>query len=478
MVLNLMSRLLSPEYFGLFMVIRRWVPVLIPLMTLNLSIGLTRYVGFDPDHSQAYLRTATVHISIVTFFFALFFLVFRQTFSLLFFNDTRFAGVIPVLLLFFIANWVHLLVYGYYRGALQMQKANGLKILFTVFPILLLVAMLHSRPASDSGTIFLYFLLYSIWAIVTALFFLRQMIPPKVGTSTPKADKKSMKEFLLYSIARIPAVFFDSLVYSLPVFMANFKVSLAEAGYMGIVVVSIRFFEILSMPFTIIFLPKFSQLKRREDTEVIRDTSAVVVNFIITFLPILIVTIPGLTRSLLLLWFGRAYLGIADSLALAVLFSLFYVAFGLLRGILDGLYVFPFSSAIGFAGVVTIFVSSLLFRSDLYHLTLAFGLGLAVHGLLSLLVVFCKIRIPLRFKEVSISLVLTAIIACILPVIDPLLRRISGSESIALLPMLGFRLFILAGVFFLFWRRLSWFQTLKQGSGIGTRVGNGGTPRG
>ena len=138
-ILNLAARLLSKEYFGLFMVIRRWVPVLIPLMTLNFSVGLTRYVGYDPENSDSYLLTASRYILCIAILSAVLFSIFSDTVSLLLFNDTHFSYLVHILLLFLIANSIHLLVYGYYRGRLLMLKANGLKILFMVFPILILV---------------------------------------------------------------------------------------------------------------------------------------------------------------------------------------------------------------------------------------------------------------------------------------------------------------------------------------------------
>ena len=47
--LRIMATALSNEYFGIFMVIRRAIGIGAPLLTLNLGVGLARYVSYKRE---------------------------------------------------------------------------------------------------------------------------------------------------------------------------------------------------------------------------------------------------------------------------------------------------------------------------------------------------------------------------------------------------------------------------------------------
>ncbi len=267
---------------------------------------------------------------------------------------------------------------------------------------------------------------------------------------------------MFFSLVRLPAVCFDALAFSIPVFFATHKISLVAAGYMGIVVAVIRLFELFSMPFNMIFVPKFSDLNRQEDMENIKSYSMVVLDFIITFLPLAVLMVFGLTRFLIRAWFGVQYEGVSPSVAVAILFSVFYLAFALIRGILDGLFVFPFVSVIGFAGILTVTVCSLAFGSSVHGLAISFGLGLLVLGVSSAIILIKKLSLSPGFAKIGVSILLCLSSFAALFYLDGMSDAWLGDGLAGLGLKLAYRGLSALALYWFYWRKTVWFQQVMK----------------
>ncbi|MCP5046016.1 MAG: hypothetical protein GY940_02520, partial [bacterium] len=372
-LLKLMADAFSESHFGLFNLVRRWNLILIPVITLNLSIGLVRYVSYEKEKSSFFL-----HLSLVTsaalclpVFSAL--ILFPSVFSKLLFDTPGHGRLVMALALFLTANIMHLMAYSYLRGKLEMNAANLLRTLFFGVPLLPAAAILLFKKETAFAPVshlYLFFLAYAVWGIFISGYYLGKEFSGSAVTSIFRKGRSSVSDALKqgrdifrFSLSRIPAVFFIAMVFGFPVLYAGYRLSLKAAGYVGIVVSILRLFEIFSMPFNMIFLPKFSALKRGNDPQLIRDHCRVVVDFIFTFLPFCGVFIFGLLHFAVRAWFPPSYLAAVDSIAVTVLFSAFYLAYALVRGILDGLFEFPYTNIICFSGFSIIALTALVFGS-------------------------------------------------------------------------------------------------------------------
>jgi len=474
LILKIMTAALSKEYFGLFILMRRWVTVLVPILTLNLSIALTRYVSYEKENAGFYLHISLlVSTAVSAIVFSAFFL-FPQTFAGLFFKNSAFNTFVFILAVFLAANYIELIAYSYFRGKLNMNTANALRVLFYGFPVLLALVLMLLKIKNHAAFLYLYFLIYSLWGVLMGCWYLRREFSFALLKNILKKKWQSLfnrsRKLFLFSFIRIPSVVFDSLIFSFPVFIAAHKISITAAGYMGIVVAVLRLLEMFSMPFNMIFLPKFSSLEKNGDRENIKNYSLLVLDFIFTFLPVLVVTVFGLARFIILIWVGPAYLPTAKSVAVAVLFSMFYLAFALIRGILDGLFVFPFNNFIGLSGFVTIAGLSLALGTDVFRLSIAFGCGLLFLGLVSIGILVKKLHLSIPWTVVLKAIACTLFIFLALKAADGYLLGLSLKDLHFFAICVSYRILLVSVVWFFYWRKTLWYRELiKRFDFSGTR---------
>jgi O-antigen/teichoic acid export membrane protein len=471
-LLKLLAAGFTKDDFGLFNVVRRWDMVLLPLLTLNMSIGLARYVSYEQEKATFFLHLsmAVTLVFCLVFFPALF--IFPATFSILLFKTPNHSQLVMILTLFVLANLLHLLAYSYFRGKLNMNAANLMRTLFFGFPLIPAVLVLAFKTKNQFAPVsylYLFFLAYALWGVFISLFFLRKEFSISQLTAIFMKGRESVKEalhqgksVLTFSLSRIPGVFFSAMVFSFPVLYASHRISLTAAGYIGIVVVVLRLFEVFSMPFNMIFLPKFSTLKREHDSRHITEYSQIVLNFIFTFLPFCGVIMFGLIPFVVYIWFGSTYLIAADSVALAVLFSVFYLAFALIRGILDGLFEFPYTNIISFSGFLTIAVLSIIFGQDTYSLAVAFGCGLVMLGLVSIYLMVKKVGLTIRWHVPIASITGAALVFLLLHYADAYMADLGLEGLHTFVIGLFYRLVLVGGLWLLYWRRTVWYKEVVK----------------
>lgn len=464
-LLKVMSAALNKEYFGVFIVMRRWVTILLPLLTFNLSIGLARYVSYQKDQARFYLNISLIVSIAFCFFVFIVFTPFNKIFSKLLFNDTNYSNFVLILVFFLFANILNLIPYSYLRGKMDMNAANMMRILFTGFPLLLALALLLIKIENNAHILTLYFLIYSVWAVIIGCYYLRGEFFTVLKT-TFKTSRKTIfsksRSLFTFSLVRIPSVFFNSLILSFPALIAIHKISVVAAGYMGIVVAVLRLLAIFSMPFNMIFVPKFSALIKENHRENIRQYSMVVLDFIFTFLPLLVVIIFGLTRYIVLIWVGSAYLVTVNSVAIAILFSMFYLAFALIRGILDGLFVFPYNNFINLAGFIILALLSLLIGSTISGLSLAFGFGLLVLGLMSIWTLVKKLSLSIPWMVILKAIVLSLSVFLVLKYTDGVVTGLSPGGMYTFAICVSSRAFLAAALWFLYWRKTLWYTEVMK----------------
>jgi O-antigen/teichoic acid export membrane protein len=467
LLLKFMSMGIDTQDFGIFMLIRKWVPVLMPIFTLNISIGLVKYVSSQREHETVFLRVSLLTALGLMGGLAIGLLFFHDWFSFLLFNSEYYSSLVFLLVFFVFANILHLITYSYFRGQLNMTRANVLRLLFYGFPVLLsLGLMVNSETFSGTELLYIFFGAYSLFGILLGIVFLWHDVLGKVSLHVAKG-KQSLRTMYLqsrslftYSLSRIPTVLCNALIFGLPAFLAVHYLSLEKAGYVAIVVSVVRLLEVFAMPFNMIFLPKFSSLKEEGNDQHIVQYSNVVISFVITFLPMLSIFIFGLSRFIILLWFGPGFMLMdnINSVAVAILFSMFYLSFALIRGILDGLYMFPYNDFISFSGVVMILFVAFFRHGSVFELSTAFGMGLLMLGVVSIGILVWKVGLHIPWKSVSVSIVLSLLLGACFFFIDRLIMDMQLNPYYALVVFLLYRVPFLGAIWWFYWRRQLWFR--------------------
>jgi O-antigen/teichoic acid export membrane protein len=471
-LLRIMTAVLNQEHFGLFILIRRWIVVLVPMATLNLSIGLARYISFDKEKARFYLHISLIITTALTVLMLILLILFNKPFSTAFFDSDRYSNLVIVLAFFLFAHATHLITYSYFRGKMDMNTANVIRLLFTGFPVLLGGIALITGASDYSTILCLYFSVYSLWGVVTTVYFLRKEcslsqfknIKNKVtqGIKGRAFILEESRGLLRYSLARIPSFFFISLIFSFPVIFASHKISVTASGYIGIVVAVLHLLGIFCMPFNLIFLPKFSSLIKEKQVENIKKYSLIILDFIFTFLPIIVIMIFGLTRYIIRIWFGVNYLITVNSVAVAILASVFYLGYALIRGILDGLFEFPFINIINLAGLVTVVALCLSMGTGIFEISAALSCGLFILGVASIFILVKKLRLPFPWLKVLSVLVGCGLIFLLLTVVDNMITglKLNGLYTFAL--CVFYRGVFLVPAWWFYWRKTLWYKEMLK----------------
>ena len=230
----------------------------------------------------------------------------------------------------------------------------------------------------------------------------------------------------------------------------------------GIVLAVLRLLEIFSMPFNMIFLPKFSSLLRDNQLDNIKHYSLVVLDFIFTFLPIAAVMIFGLSKYIILTWVGTGYLPVVDSVAVIILFSVFYLAFALVRGILDGLYTFPFNNFVNLAGLLILVPLSFTIGSDVFRLSLSFGAGLLTVGLVSIGILVKKLNLPVPWWTILKAAAVNLMLFFTLLYLDGILMGFQLKPLLSVVVYVLYRIPLVLMAWFFYWRKTTWYREVLQ----------------
>ena len=209
-------------------------------------------------------------------------------------------------------------------------------------------------------------------------------------------------------------------------------------------------------------MPKFSEFSVSAKPSDVKDKSMIVVDFIVTFLPPVVISIFGLAKYILLLWLGSKFMPALPAIQIALLFSGFYVIHAIIRGILNGVFNFPYVNIItllGLAGVVLPVVIAL--GSDLWGISISFGIGLMILGVASLYVLVKKLELKFPWRSLLVYSAIAAAIFLIGFFMDKfLINLISLNIYSEFIILSSYRLLLLMAIFFLFWKKTLWYREL------------------
>ena len=411
-IIKLFAKSLTESDFGAYMVIKRFVALSFPIVTLKLGMSLSKFIGSNIKKRTVYYFLSFFILSGLMILILIFSLVFKEPIAMLLFNNVRYkAFIIPMLLFLFISS-LQVLTTGYFRGKHDFFLMNLNVILF--WTIQLIVVVIVSLVEVNSFHKLFYFYIYSsIGAFILYTYLILQdtdNIFRKIKNFINEGIISKIKnnyEYIKYGIIRLPNGFFVAGISAIPVFYASNRISLKSAGYIGAIVTIMRMFQLIGTPFNKLFLPKFSHKNARGESSDIKNSCETIVEFIFTFPMLLGIVIYYIAPELILLWFGEEYAIIIDYLYILSPFLGLAMIFILVRSILNGLYEYPYTFHItlsSFMVVLVIIVFTEVFSFGLTGVVIAHGIGIILLGIISLYVLLRKQEIKFFTRNNLISI--------------------------------------------------------------------------
>lgn len=391
-LLKIFARDLSEEGMGAYLVIRRAIALTYPLITLNLSMSMARYISINQRKAEQYLVYSFFILTVLNGLALITLPLTQNLIAKIIFGDAKYSSLLFPTVIFLYANSFHILCIGYFRGKQKFLIMNIINILFWSGSLIVLTIK-YFIFGNFVHFLYYYFVVYALlafamnWVMLLKYGEMELNLFPYIRNALKVNNYQNEKSFFQYGIFRLPTGFFLASLFFIPIVSASSSISLKTAAYIGIIVSILRMLQLLGYPFNLIFLPKFSSFQANDDHISIRKNSQIVVDYIFSF-PLLVgVLMSFFAREVILLWFGAKYSVVVPYLMLLGPLIGLFLGYVLIRGILDGLTDFPYSNIITFLGMFAVGLVSLLtllFSWNLLGLTMALNFGVLVLGISSL----------------------------------------------------------------------------------------------
>lgn len=331
---SLVGRWLGALAVGEYLLINRVASWLGSGMQLGIGVALPRYVSRVADHRTSdqlgYLSSGLLCLVGAATVIGSLLLVARSISAKWLFGSSQMVHLVIPLVLVLLGQAVHTAVYGYYRGNLWMQWANGLQVVnMGIIPIAA-IALLYYRHGSVAAIVSVT----GAAVVVSSVLFL---IPAARGFhySDLRDIRPPLLELLRYGVARVPGEFSGSALFALGPVIASHYLPISEVsgfllglGMLVAVAASVT-------PFGTVLLSKISMMLARGQIQEVRLRLEQFVGGVLELSLFVCLQAVVFTDVIVRAWVGVAYLSAAGVIRVTLLSIPFYLFFIAIRSAND-----------------------------------------------------------------------------------------------------------------------------------------------
>jgi O-antigen/teichoic acid export membrane protein len=378
---KLAAHYLGKQGFSEYAVARRAISMMYPVGLLGMGIALPRYIAISAREDEAGLRGRFFGATLWCVGISVIFIVgllnlLPLKFTYLIYGNSSYRSLAFPMSTIIAGLSLHALAYGYFRGHLQMARANVLQLInFGVVP--LAVFLWGSR---NVGGVLEEIGLLSIAVSVVGLLF----TPWRQAASNCLAE---VKVLLRYGIPRVPGDFALMALLGLSSFFIAHRVGVLEGGYVAFAMSVLVMIGASFAPVGLVLLPRASNLiARGAHEELARHISLIfrLSLFISAFLTILLEVFAG---PLLRAYLGRDFVEVALVFRIVVLGTVPYAVYSALRCVVDAKFTRAVNTINSLVALTLLVASSaLLFAlhdASVVRLILPLPVSLLVLGILT-----------------------------------------------------------------------------------------------
>ena len=348
-VFRLVAQVFGQDHFSEYALIRRTLSLLLPALLLGLSVGIPRYMSFSlkserPETANAFFAAALAVLLPTTLAFGILFVIFKKFFAYLLFGDPAYASFILPMDLMLVGMILNAVAYSYYRGRLQMGKANLLQLLnMAVLPLpALLVAEDFRGLLTMTGVAWITCSTLFFATILKSLSWHRREIPPQA------------KKLLAYGLQRVPGDFGLAALLSLPAIFTTHLAGVRKGGAVAFGVSLLSMAGSAFAPIGLILLPKASQMLAERNAPLLRYYVRRIMAATVFMTGAGMLVFELFAERLITLYLGESYYDLIVATRIIVIGSLAYTVYVSLRSLIDAYYVKAINS-------LNIFISLFVF---------------------------------------------------------------------------------------------------------------------
>ena len=340
------EKIWSIEGFATYNLFKKLGSFIVFPLVLGVGIGIPRYISFLKNDKNNTLQELEYLFAGITIFLSTFFvfLVFILLFPHLILSSFKQSGsnsIILIVALFVFSQGVFVIVSSFFRGKIQFGSSSLVNVL--------VLSLLPTVIIFFSGTIFNYFLYYSILTIASLAIIIAYNTYN--NSISYKRTKFKVRQLIHYGAPRVVA---DAILFSLdfiPIYFVSIFISLEESGYLSL---SFMFFKLASVSFDLIgslILPVYGKGFKSESSVVF--IKKVNMLLLISVGLALLASMLGyiLIPYLIVTFFSSLSNAILASQYIFIAFP-FYVVFTILKNVLDIISHKAYNSLIQIGGFV------------------------------------------------------------------------------------------------------------------------------
>lgn len=233
------------QQLDLYVVARRTVSFIYPLLLIGAAVGLTRFVAMsnDPIRQRAYLHAALYWVLPLGILLFLIGWVGAGPLAWMVFGVGAGVDLVPPLGAMIAGVSLHGVAYSYLRGRRNMMMANTIQVLaLAIVPCVALVAF------DDLASV--------LWstAIAWAFVAIGVMLPDLTGRA-PRATSRERSELLRYGLPRLPGDMAMGALLTVPVYVVARTHGIGASGELGFGTTLLNFAAALFSPVALLLLP-------------------------------------------------------------------------------------------------------------------------------------------------------------------------------------------------------------------------------
>ncbi len=393
LLLKLAADLLSPVGFGEYTLSRRAIGLLYLPLVLGLGIAAPRYIaiaraGALPGHSGRSFAAVAIFMGMIPPVVAVALLnASPATASAVLFGTTSLVHLVRPASLGLAGIALHGMVYAVYRGRAEMGLANTMQVVsLGIVPAAVFLLVERNAAAVLEATGVAWIVLSSVALLMLASREWRE----ERGTA---GIQEHLRLLLKFGLPRVPGEFALVGLFAIPALIAVRSEGVVSAGQFSAAMSLLTIFSGVFAPVGLVMLPRASAMAAIGDIAGVRALTARILTagMMIAGVGVLLgeIAIPPLVAW----YFGPVCLPAVPVFRVCLLAALPYVAYVLLRNVLDALDVRAVNSR-NLLVALALLVLLCLFRPTVMWMAASLVASLSLLGILTLRETWLRLRSP------------------------------------------------------------------------------------
>ena len=399
---------------GQYFELRRLSDLLVIIFTLNIGIGIVRYLPYTSSPKLLLYKLALFIIPVCI----LLILIGQKLCEIdtTIYNCT--IGGMPKLIItgYIISAGLLAVTTDILRGLGNIKQANNIALSITTLSFVLICLQFYEYLDKNLEIFIIGNIIINVIILIYSIFIINKVLIKKEFIKKEINHSEQVMMILKYSIARFPSSFLYALIFAWPFVFEYVKTNDPEnIASIGIIFFIIKIFDSLAYPFNYFILPYLSN--KKETIKNMEEQIKFSLNSILMLISLTSIMAPNIIKITIILIFGNNFNYLADYSQSVAIAGLSWMIFILLRGILDYFKTIPYSILIAGLGLLSVaIIMEISENKDIKSLIFSINMGMVIMAILSYILIMKYGKQSPNFEWIKKSLVTMIILKIIVEI--------------------------------------------------------------